>query len=119
MAVRLEGISPPQSGQVAIDIKISAPVNISAFAARQKVNGFVVDEISTNMHGAEPALIVGQRLTWRVPIILSIPPRGDLGTVGEIDVDVATGEILYTRATVLEIQQRARELAARPTPQTN
>ncbi len=119
MAVRLEGISPPQSGQLAIDIKLSATINISAFAARQKVNGFVVDEISTNMHGVEPALIVGQRLTWRVPLVLSIPPRGDLGAVGEIDVDVATGEILYTRALISEIQQRARELAARPASQAN
>ncbi len=119
MAVRLEGMSPPRADQLAIDIKLSVTVNITAFAARQKVNGFVVDEISVNMHGAEPTLIVGPRLTWRVPIVLSMPPRGDLGTVGEIDVDVTTGEILYTRALIAEIQQRARELVARSTSQTN
>ena len=119
MVVHLEGIAPPQSSKVDIDIKISATVNISAFAARRKVNGFIVDEISTNMHGLEPSLIVGQRLAWRVPIVLSIPPRGDLGIVGEIDVDVETGEILYTRALITEIKQHARELATRPTPQAN
>ena len=118
MSVQIENMIPA-SAQVSIDIHLSATVNVTAFSARQKVTGFVVDQISTNMHGLEPSLIVGQRLAWRVPIVLSIPPRGDLGIVGEIDVDVETGEILYTRALITEIKQHARELATRPTPQAN
>jgi hypothetical protein len=39
----------PQAGQLMIDIRLSATVNVTAFSARQKVTGFVADEISTNM----------------------------------------------------------------------
>jgi hypothetical protein len=56
---------------------LSATVNVTAFSARQKVTGFVVDEISTNMHAGEPRLVVGERICWRVPVILSMPPIGD------------------------------------------
>jgi hypothetical protein len=45
------------------------------------------------------------------------PPRGDLGSVGELEVDMETGEILYTRDLIRDIKQRARELAARPSSQ--
>src|SRR3990172_6153081 len=107
MTATIEGVRPPTTGQVEIAIKISAAVNVSAFAARQKLNGFLVDEVSLNLHAGEPSLVVGERLTWRAPIVLSIPPRGDLGAVGDMDVDVQTGEILYTRQLIQDIKHRA------------
>jgi hypothetical protein len=106
----------PQAGQLAIDIRLSAVVNVTAFSARQKVTGFVADEISTNMHGGEPRLIVGERICWRVPVILSMPPTGDRGEIGTIDVDVETGQLVVTRALIEEIEHRAEYLAAHPAP---
>jgi hypothetical protein len=106
----------PQAGQLAIDIRLSATVNVTAFSARQKVTGFVADEISTNMHGGEPRLIVGDRICWRVPVILSMPPVGDRGEVGAIDVDIETGQLTVTRALIEEIERRAEYLAAHSTP---
>jgi hypothetical protein len=91
-------------------------VNVTAFSARQKVTGFVADEISTNMHGGEPRLIVAERICWRVPVILSMPPSGDRGEVGEIDVDIETGQLMVTRALIEEIERRAECLAAHPAP---
>jgi hypothetical protein len=78
MSVEIHNLTP-RSGQLAIDIRLSATVNVTAFSARQKVTGFVADEISTNLHGGEPTLVVGERITWRVPVILSLPPAGDRG----------------------------------------
>ena len=69
------------------------------------------DEISTNMHGGTPRLVVGERNCWRVPIILSMPPTGDRGEVGAIDVDVETGQLIITHTLIEEIQQRAEYLA--------
>jgi hypothetical protein len=106
----------PQAGQLAIDIRLSATVNVTAFSARQKVTGFVADEISTNMHGGEPRLIVGERIYWRVPVVLSMPPSGDRGEVGTINVDVETGQLAVTRALIEEIERRAEYLAAHPAP---
>jgi len=106
----------PQSGQLAIDVHLSATVNVTAFSARQKVTGFVADEISTNMHAGEPRLVVGERICWRVPIILSMPPSGDRGEVGTIDVDVETGQVMITQALIQEIERRAEYFADHPTP---
>jgi len=66
------------------------------------------------MHAGEPQLVVGERICWRVPVILSLPPIGDLGEVGTVDVDVETGQVLVTQALVEEIEQRAEYLAGRP-----
>jgi hypothetical protein len=115
MSVKVHSLTP-QAGQLAIDIRLSATVNVTAFSARQKVTGFVADEISTNMHGGEPQLIVGERICWRVPVILSMPPTGDRGEVGEIDVDIETGQLMVTRALIEEIERRAEYLAAHPAP---
>jgi len=113
MSVEVHTLTP-RAGQLAIDVHLSATVNVTEFSARQKVTGFVVDEISTNMHGGPPHLVVGERICWRVPVILSLPPRGDLGEVGTIDVDIQTGQLLITRALIEEIKRRAEYLVAHP-----
>ena len=105
----------PQSGQLEIDVRLSATVNVTAFSARQKVTGFVADEISTNMHAGEPQLVVGERIYWRVPVILSMPPSGERGEVGTIDVDIENGQLLVTQALIEEIERRAEYLASHPT----
>jgi len=77
----------------------AAKVNVTAFSARQKVTGFVADEISTNMHAGEPRLVLSERIIWRVPVILSLPPSGDRGEVCTIDVDGERRLIVGIQAT--------------------
>jgi len=118
MPVQLEELTLPARGNLQIDIRLSATVNVTAFTARQKVTGYVADELSTHTHGGQPSLYVGQRLTWRVPVILSLPPRGDLGKVGHIDVDLETGELLITQAALQEMNRCANALAISAASQT-
>jgi hypothetical protein len=106
----------PESSDLAIDIRLSTTVNVTAYSARQKVAGYVADEISTNMRAGEPTLYVGERICWRVPVILSMPPSGDRGEVGTIDVDIGTGQLLVTEAFTGEIERRADRLAAGAAP---
>ncbi len=115
MAAIVESL--PKTGRLEVDIKVSADVNISAYAARQKVNAFVLSDISYMMHAGEPALIVAERIRWRVPVILSLTSRGDVGEVGAIDVDVETGQMHVTPQLIMEINARAQGLAA-STPST-
>ena len=110
MGVELHTLTP-QTGQLAIDVHLSATINVTAFSAKQKVTGFVVDEISTNMHGGEPRLIIDERICWRVPVILSLPPTGDSGNVGAIDVDIETGQLIVTHKTIQDIKRHAHYLA--------
>jgi hypothetical protein len=106
--------SLPKTGRLEVDIKVSADVNVSAYAARQKVNDFVLSDISYMMHAGKPELVVGERICWRVPVILSLTSRGDVGEVGTIDVDVETGQMYITPQLITEIKARAEGLAASP-----
>lgn len=112
MTVEVEQLVPPAGGKLRIDIHLSATVNVTAFSARQKVSGYIADELSTQMHGGVPRLVVGERIVWQVPVILSLLPHGDIGQVGSIDVDVETGELLATSESLQEIQRHASALAA-------
>jgi hypothetical protein len=103
----------PRTGKLQIDIHVSADVNFSATAARRRVSRFVADEISYLMRGDEPNLVVADRIYWRVPVVLTFPGHGSVGAVGDIDVDVETGQLHITPELITEIQQRASDLAAR------
>lgn len=84
-------------------------VNITGFTARQKASGYVGDRISHLMGGDEPTLMLTeQRLVWRVPIILTSPSRGNLGTVGTIDVDARTGSLLVAPDFDEQVLDRAQ-----------
>lgn len=111
MAATVESL--PKTGRLEVDIKVTADVNISAFAARQKVSSFVLSEVSYMMHAGKPALVLGERICWRVPVILSLTSRGDVGEVGAIDVDVETGQMHVSPQLIMEINARAEAFTAR------
>ena len=113
MSVHLPGISPAQGANLAIDIHLTAQANITPFVASQKVTRFVVTEISTQLLADTPELVVGERLCWSVPIMLTSPARGIVGKVGDILVDVTTGELLVDDENVRRITEDARRLAER------
>ncbi len=105
----------PQIGRLEVEIKVTANMNISAYAARQKVNGFVLGEISYMMHAGDPTLVLDEYVRWRVPVILSLTSRGDVGEVGAIEVDVETGHLHVTPQLIAEINARAEGLALNTT----
>jgi predicted DNA-binding antitoxin AbrB/MazE fold protein len=87
-------------------------VRIPAVVARRKVNVFVCSEISYLMGGGTPELVRGEPTVWRVPVFLTFPRYGPVGTVGTIDVDAETGELSVTPTLVEEITHNAEALAA-------
>src|SRR5437870_5179497 len=111
MPVHLPGVVPPQGATVSIRIEITASVNVTAYVARQKVTRFVVREVSSQLLGETPELTVGERLCWTVPVVLTSPGRGVIGKVGEIAVDVTTGELLIDADTVQRMANDAQVAA--------
>ncbi len=116
MTVHLPGVAPPEGPNLAIRIELTAQANITPFVARQKVTRFVVMEISSQLLADTPELVVGERLCWSVPVLLTSPARGVVGKVGAIAVDATTGELLVDEATVRRMTEDARQLAERSTP---
>jgi len=103
----------PPAGRIEIAISTAADVNISAKAARQKVNDFVLSEISYMMHAGEPELVISDRIVWRAPVMLSLTSHGDVGEIGAIIVDVESGQMAISPEAMDELDARADELARR------
>lgn len=115
MSVELQSMVPQlPASQVNISINISATLNVTAYTARRKANVFVLKRIGTGLSGAEPQLVVTDKvICWRVPIFLSTASQGRRGQVGQIDIDAQTGEVLANEDTLKEITEHAERLADR------
>jgi hypothetical protein len=94
-------------------------LDINAQEAQRLVNQQVVTELGTGLIARDPELIAnGERVVWRVPIVLSLPSLGDLGHVGTVDVDAESGDLLINTDDQERIIQRARGLYTDATSQT-
>jgi hypothetical protein len=109
----MQEITLPAQAKVKVEISVTAEINFTAQAARRRVNKLLLDRVGL-FYSEKPSLVVGERLLWRVPVIFSTPTTGPLGQVGELDVDVQTGEILHTPELLDSFKERAHALAERP-----
>ena len=115
MPVELERVVLPEYADVKIEVSVSARINITDVAAQRKVSRLLLDLVGTQLYGESPSLVAGQRLVWRVPVWLGLPPAGPIGQVGTLDVDTQTGEVLYTQQLLDELAERGDALAQRTT----
>ncbi len=102
----------PTSGTMNLTIQVSTTFNFSAVAARRKVGRYVAEEIGYLLRSGEPKLVVGERVAWRVPVMLALPTVGEIGEAGAIDVDVETGKLNLSPDLITSITQNGERLAA-------
>jgi hypothetical protein len=112
MNVAFAGLIMPEPVTLDINIRVSGQILVGSLAARQKVNRFVVSQVGNLLCAGEPELVIDQQLRWRVPVLLTMPGKGELGQVGEINVDVQTGAIDANDQAITGIQRNATSLAA-------
>ncbi len=108
----------PEHGHLALRIHADVEITISAKEAQKRATLFVHEQISSQMHGSEPTLVLGERAYWQVPIHLTFPSIGDAGIVGSLRVDVETGAMNSDPATIAEIERNAEQTASRFTSAT-
>ena len=111
MDIEIRDLSLPSQAEVKIEVSITSRINVTAVVAQRKVSKLVLDQVSNLLYGESPTLVAGERMLWRVPVWFSLPTTGPLGQVGMIDVDVQSGEILYSQHILDEIAARAHDLA--------
>ncbi len=109
MAIILENLSLPEKGLVEVKVNVSFEIKVTAEEARRKVNRWLIDNVSLQMGGDPPTLVVGQRAVWRVPTYITFPHTGRFGVVGAVEVDVETGELLNLMESKTEIIRRLEE----------
>jgi hypothetical protein len=112
MNVAFAGLTMPEPVTLDINIRVSGQILVGSLAARQKVNRFVVSQIGNLLCAGEPELVIDQQLRWRVPVLLTTPGKGELGQVGEINVDIQTGAIAADDQAIARIQRNASAVAA-------
>jgi hypothetical protein len=110
MQVILEPYSVPERGT--FQIQQTVTIHISAQEARRQVERWLLHEVNSQMGSGVPVLVVGTHNVWRVPIFWSAPPVGRVGYVGNVDVDVLSGEIIGPAECKAELIQYAQDLAS-------
>ena len=113
MTTHLPGMVLPTESTLDISIKVTQPLNITAYSAKQMVTQYLMRELSTQLGGDSPELTVDERVFWSVPVVFTLPGKGVLGRVGTLRVDAGTGELLTDPQTLQEIMSHAEQLAQR------
>ncbi len=119
MHVELDEVTLPPQSEIKIAFTLTSKVNVTDSTAQRQVSRFLLDHVGNLLYGERPSLVAGRRLLWRVPIWIGLPTSGPLGTVGHIDVDANSGEILYTQELLENIVERSRALAQSAAPKAN
>jgi hypothetical protein len=94
-----------------ITVTVRAHIEVDAETARRKATGWLVSEVGNLLMGDAPALVIGERAVWRVPVLLTSPSQGIIGTVGSVDVDAQSGQVLGDETLGKRILQDAHEIA--------
>lgn len=111
-AILLDHYTLPKKGMVDLCINWSFEIAVTIEEARQKVDGWLLDEVSTMIGAGEPLLVVdGKSVVWRVPAVFTTPHLGEVGTAGTVEINVQTGELLNIDLAKEAILQGAQELA--------
>jgi hypothetical protein len=111
LTLLLDEYTLPQSGVVDLQLNRSFEINVTAEQARRQVKGWLLDQVSYMMTAKLPILVIGARVVWRVPVILTATHVGHVGVVGEVDVDVETGAQRDLPACKAAILAQASKLA--------
>lgn len=116
MTILLDQYPLPERGPVKLTIDQTFEICVTAAEARRQVDRWLFDQVSYMMTAEAPILVLGERIVWRVPAILTASHVGKVGQVGTVDVDVQTGQMDDTPALIAALQQAGIELGKRLPP---
>lgn len=103
MTIILDNYAVPEKGPVKVNL--SFEIKVTAEEARRKVNRWLLNEVSYMIGAEPPTLVVAARTVWRVPAWIGFPSVGRVGTIGTVDVDVETGEMIDPPGCKVEIER--------------
>ena len=91
-------------------VHINADI-LSPLSARRRANGWLLDNVGNLLHSESPQLVAGDRILWRVQVVLTSPSRGSVGVIGALDLDAITGEVIADGAIIDLLHQHAAQIA--------
>jgi len=106
-------VSPPDAASrlesVQINVHVQAKV-VSPEVARRQANVWLLENVGNLLRAEAPELVAGERLIWRVDVVLTSPSRGTVGRVGQLEIDSSTGDVLTDATLAQEIIAYAQAL---------
>lgn len=93
-------------------VEIDATLQVTSDEARKKAAAFLFLHVGNMLYAGRPLLlVVGQVVRWRVPVLYGLHSKGALGTVGDLIIDVESGDIVIEESTAPDaMEERAEEL---------
>lgn len=77
-------------------------VQVSPQSATRTAAKFLAKHVTMMAMADTPTLIVEEPTVWQFPVVLTIPKLGRVSTIGQVQVDAFTGEIIEPTSTYLE-----------------
>lgn len=97
--------------------QLSFEISVAPDVARRRANGYLGMNVAMSVLAGEPALLLGDPPVWRMSANLHLPDFGFVATVGSIEVDALTGQVLpLSLEQITLMQDRADVIATRLTP---
>jgi len=92
-----------KTDRLQVSIHIQAEV-LTAEAARWEANYWLLENGGNLLRADNPELVLGDRLVWRVDVVLTSPIRGRIGVVDRTELDAITCEVLADETLVEKLR---------------
>jgi hypothetical protein len=105
----LSGVELPEGSEVYVVV----PVGVSAQDAKRKANGWLVGHVGNMLMADRGALVQtesvdGPEWVWRFEVYVTSLAHEPFGPIGNVDVDAASGAIINSEQTKLQLYKRAQ-----------
>ncbi len=111
----------PDEGTLHLEVPpLAVDIAVSPEQARRRANRYLGEYVAMALSATDPKLVLGSvHPAWRVSITLFWQPFGAIATLGSLDVDALTREILPLSSEQIEtLQHKANDLITRLSLQT-
>lgn len=91
-------------------------IAVSPILATRRVNAYLAGYVTMMTLPSKPTLVLGNKPVWRFDVHFNYPHLGEIGTIGKIEVDAQTGQVIsLTEEQITAMQERANAIATRLT----
>ena len=113
MIIALDPIAT-NSETMRLEVNISTTLNVTSEQAKRKLTRYFMDNVSMFITPQSPLLVIvnENEIFWRFPLALAMGQQGFLGTVGLVDVDALSGELVLFEDLLEEIKTNAQRLVS-------
>ena len=107
----------PQAGPLRVIGQFSEEITVKPDAARRTANHYLGLDVGMALRSSQPMLVIGgKHPIWRVAVDLHWYGVGKIATLGTIDVDALTDEVIpLSDEEILHLREKANDLISRLT----